>query len=155
MALEYLQDLPEEYRDTASLRIQAAYHAAKDAAKLGQWQKAYDLLLLLPLNRMPKGMRDAKELYLEACEALGTEPFPEDPPVTLTAAPTETLTATPTAAPTETPTATPTDALTETTATVPEVSPTETALSTPAPAVSPGITAEDQSFLVLDEEEEP
>ena len=80
-ALELLQELPEDYQDTETLRMQAACLAAKDAAALKNWQKVYDLLSPLPLNQMPKGLREAKTLYLEACEALGRESGLDEPPL--------------------------------------------------------------------------
>ena len=141
-ALELLQELPEDYRDTGSLRIQAAYHAAKDAARLENWQKVADLLSPLPLTHMPRGMRDAKELYLEACEALGIEPMLETP----TPVPTSTPTATPTAVPTPAPTDPPAETTTLHPAEVPSVALSN--VSEEAPGAAPSATSAEISSNV-------
>ena len=100
ITLEMLQDIPDDYKDTAKLRTEAAYRKAKSLATREDWEGAAALLKDLDREELKKQFRDIEDLYLEACEKAGIEAYPQE-----SGAPTETPAPepTPTPVPEETP----------------------------------------------------
>ena len=111
MALELFRTLPDDYRDTAALRAEAAYHKAKACFSQGDWKTAAELLRDEDREALRRKFRDAESLYREACEKAGIEAYP---PETETPAATPEPTPTPTPTPAPTPVPTPTLAPDET-----------------------------------------
>ena len=79
LALELLRDVPDDYKDTASLRTEAAYQKARSAVRQEDWATAADLLGNLDREALGRKYRDIETLYLEACEKAGIEAYPATP----------------------------------------------------------------------------
>ena len=76
--LELLRDVPDEYRDTKSIRSEAAYQKAKTAVKQEDWETAAELLGGLDREALKRRYRDIETLYLEACEKADIDPYPTE-----------------------------------------------------------------------------
>ena len=128
-AYEWFILLPEDYEDVKSLRQQAAYHAGCLARKLGDDDKALEML------KAADDYRDSQALVSEIeAEQAGVTPTPE-------ATPAPTATPEPTPAPTPTPTPVPTP--------TPEPTPTPTPAPTREPTPAPYDVSE---YGVIDDE---
>lgn len=79
VALEYLQGIEDEYKETRDLRAEASYQKAKIAIRQEDWETAARLLGSIDREAILKRHRDAETLYLEACEKAGIEPYPATP----------------------------------------------------------------------------
>ena len=110
--LEMLKGIPDDYEKTGDLRTEASYQKAKAAMKQEDWASAAALLAGVDRDAYKRKYRDIENLYLEACEKAGIEPYPTTEPE---AVPTEEVTqtpappaeATPEPEPTDTPTVNP------------------------------------------------
>ena len=78
-ALELLKDIPDDYKNTGSLRAEASYQKAKIAIRQEDWAAAAGLLGGLDRESLRRKYRDIETLYLEACEKAGIVPDPESP----------------------------------------------------------------------------
>ena len=107
LALELLRDIPDDYKKTGALRAQATYEKARAAIRREEWAEAAELLGSLDRQGLRRQYRDIENLYLQACEKAGINPYPETPAPPETTeqpeAPAEN-TEQPAAEPTETPT---------------------------------------------------
>ena len=104
--LELLNGIPDDYKKTAALRAEASYEKAKNAIYQEDWTTAAELLGSLDREGLRRQYRDIEQLYLQACEGAGIDPYPT--PAEEPAAPAETPapaenTPEPEAAPAETP----------------------------------------------------
>ena len=97
LALEYLQGIEDaDFADAGSLRAEWSYQKAKSAIRLEDWKTAAQLLGDLDREALRKKYRDVEDLYVQACEKAGIDPYP------VTQEP-EAETPAPTAEPTPTP----------------------------------------------------
>ena len=107
LTLELLRDIPDDYKKTGALRAQATYEKARAAIRREEWAEAAELLGSLDRQGLRRQYRDIENLYLQACEKAGINPYPETPAPPETTeqpeAPAEN-TEQPAAEPTETPT---------------------------------------------------
>ena len=79
MALEYLEDIGDDYKKTGSLRAEWTYQKAKSAYKLEDWSTAAQLLASIDREALRKEHRDVEDIYVKACRNAGIEPYPETP----------------------------------------------------------------------------
>ena len=79
LALELLQNIPDDYKKTGSIRAQATYEKAKAATRREEWTEAAELLASLDRQALRRQYRDIENLYLQACEKAGINPYPETP----------------------------------------------------------------------------
>ena len=79
LALELLRDIPDDYKKTGSIRAQATYEKAKAATRREDWAEAAELLGSLNREALRRQYRDIENLYLQACEKAGINPYPETP----------------------------------------------------------------------------
>lgn len=79
LALELLRDIPDEYKKTGEVRAQASYEKAKAAIRREEWTEAAELLGSLDRQALRRQYRDMENLYLQACEKAGIDPYPETP----------------------------------------------------------------------------
>ena len=106
LALELLRDIPDDYQKTGAIRAQATYEKARAAIRREEWTEAAQLLGSLDREGLRRQYRDIENLYLQACEKAGINPYPETPvppETTETPAPPAENTEQPAAEPTETP----------------------------------------------------
>lgn len=104
--LELLSGVPDDYKKTAALRAEASYEKAKNAIYQEDWATAAELLGSMDREGLRRQYRDIEQLYLQACEGAGIDPYPT--PAAEPEVPAETPvpaenTPEPEAAPTETP----------------------------------------------------
>ena len=79
LALELLAGVPDDYRDTADLRIEATYQKAKTAVRQEDWSTAAELLGGLNRAALRRKYRDIEDLYRQACLGAGINPDEETP----------------------------------------------------------------------------
>ena len=79
LALELLRDIPDDYKKTGALRAEATYEKAKAATRREEWAEAAQLLGSLNRESLRRQYRDIENLYLQACEKAGINPYPETP----------------------------------------------------------------------------
>ena len=79
LALELLRDIPDDYKKTGTIRSQATYEKAKAAIRREEWAEAAELLGSLDRQALRRQYRDIENLYLQACEKAGINPYPETP----------------------------------------------------------------------------
>lgn len=72
--LEFLRDIPDDYKDTKALRAEASYKRAQIAFRKEDWSTVVDLLGNLDRESLKRKYRDIENLYLEACSKAGVEP---------------------------------------------------------------------------------
>ena len=89
LALELLRDIPDDYKKTGSIRAEATYEKAKAATRREEWTEAAELLGSLDRQALKRQYRDIENLYLQACEKAGINPYPETPAPTEPDSPTE------------------------------------------------------------------
>ena len=79
LALELLRDIPDDYQKAGAIRAQATYEKAKAAIRREEWTEAAELLGSLDRQALRRQYRDIENLYLQACEKAGINPYPETP----------------------------------------------------------------------------
>ena len=75
--LEWLKDVPDDYKNTKALRAEASYKKAQTAFRQEDWETVRNLLLGLDRDSLKRKYRDIENMYLLACEKLGRDPYPE------------------------------------------------------------------------------
>ena len=75
--LEFLKDVPDDYKDVKALRGEASYKKAQTAFKKEDWEAVYSLLAGLDRESLKRKYRDIENMYLIACEKLSKDPYPE------------------------------------------------------------------------------
>ena len=104
--LELLNGVPDDYKKTAALRAEASYEKAKNAIYQEDWTTAAELLGSMDREGLRRKYRDIEQLYLQACEGAGIDPYPApagEPEVPAETPAAEDKTPEPEAAPAETP----------------------------------------------------
>ena len=74
--LELLNGVPDDYKKTAALRAEASYEKAKNAIYQEDWTTAAELLGSMDREGLRRKYRDIEQLYLQACEGAGIDPYP-------------------------------------------------------------------------------
>ncbi len=87
VALEYLQGIEDNYKETKALRAEASYQKAKILKRQEDWQAMAELLGGIDREALKDKHRDVEDLYLEACEKAGIDPYPATPEPTEGAGP--------------------------------------------------------------------
>lgn len=79
--LEWLKEVPDDYKETKALRAEASYKKAQTAFAQEEWATVVSLLKELDRNGLRRKYRDIENMYLIACEKNGDDPYPpeEDP----------------------------------------------------------------------------